>query len=156
MTSNPRKQMDKPTGTNVTIRHNLVQEPPSPMHATGHVLRLEITATSRPDLPKELFLFHRRPIQTIFDPIERTGEHRFRDVFCAVCTMTDIVTYPVDKPFSSFKVPLFRKSDVSIILSTAEECYTTLRRIQECLQVLCDAIDASNDLIMTPEYKIGN
>lgn len=101
---------------------------------------LEVKATAAVGMPKEIFVYHRGPL----DP----DTNQFQDIYEAVCSPAQIDEIPPDKPFKSEKteIPYFRTDTVQFVTRTIAEMDELWSIIQEDVISLAFALTQFENL----------
>jgi hypothetical protein len=127
------------------VQHAITLHEEHPLHAGSYRLTYRIKETSREDIPVELFLFRKCPNQFVKSRMEETTDH-----FSTVCSADDIYTYPAHEPDPNTKIPFFRRAEYTVVLETLEQCYNTLHKTDELLELLLETIHNLEDAVETP------
>lgn len=132
----------------------------------GRGLRLERLGTRRPnfwrdavvrtrirvvetfgDVPAEVFVFERRPVNSVTGDIE--------DLFQSVASPVDLTLFPVDAPDPQLSDAFFRKSFVEVDLYSQEEFDQFWSLLSTHVCALLDALDATDRMGVKEEVGCG-
>ena len=128
------------------VRHSVTTHEEDALNETGYLVTYEILKSGIPDLPIELFLFHRaRSQRTDLPP-------RHVDSFISVCTLSDVFEYPPNEPVP--EKSYFRKAEVKGVLPSLEEANRMLLRMEDLLTSLLRSVKLIHTSAVTVEREI--
>lgn len=107
--------------------------------------RFTVTAHSAFDMPNEIFLYLRRPL----DPT--TGEEA--DEFTSVCSVPDLEEYPANGPTGT--PPFFRAAEIDLVFRSQTEADEAWAVIQREVEVLVRTLNLTDELAAEADVEIG-
>lgn len=114
-------------------------------HLRGFRIRVEAVAAV--DMPREVFLFSRSPV----DP--NTGDQT--DVFETVCSFPDLSVYPALAPDPSLGLPYFRKAVVELDWPSTRDVEAFWVLVQNQVCELREALNRAEVLVVTGSAWCG-
>jgi len=112
------------------------------------VYRIRIEAHDAVDMPEEVFMYLRRPVNAA-----RAEE---ADYFDGVASPVDLGQYPVDEPNLEQSYQFFRKNYVVLDFASASVALAKLAEIEAAVQTLIDGVNATDHLVPCKEIRLGD
>lgn len=109
--------------------------------------RLQLTVNDAVGMEKEVFLYHRHPINP------NTGDQL--DTFTTVCSAVDMADFPVNDPLEEQPFPFYRSDTVILDFRSLQEFNDGYTDLMARLENLVAALDAMDDLTPTQTIWIG-
>lgn len=107
--------------------------------------RFTVTAHSAHDMPNEIFLYLRRPL----DP--RTGDEA--DEFTSVCSAPDLEEYPVGEPTGT--PAFFRSAEIDLVFRSQAEAAEAWELIKREVEVLVRTLNLNDELTVEDDVQFG-
>lgn len=110
--------------------------------------RLRVTvAEVYGDIPKELFVFRRHPLNPT------TGETL--DEFATVASVADLAEYPVGQPDPAAGLPFFRRDSFEVDVRSTADAESVWSAVQQEVAALVAALNRLDTLAQTEDAWIG-